>query len=183
LNIFNFVLEFQYELSIDDDIRIYNGINWTVYNTNSKIGNFNEIMLFNFRNNCWRISTSNIQNKIILKNIKITIRDDDVYQNFNNKKKLLLIGGQTKLTKDFDQEDIKLINCFNDNYCYYIKKYFIQKYDYHVYNIPLSERTIDLSYLDGIIDFDFVIDINQRGLQRKGMEFYDKLKSKTKIKN
>ena len=122
----------------------------------------------------------NVQKKIIIQNIKITILEDDSYINFNSKKRLLLIGGSLRLMKVFDNDDVKLISCFIDNYCYYIKKYFIQKYNYHVYNLPLSQDNGDLHYLDGLVEFDYVIDINQRGFYNKGIEFYNKLRPKIK---
>ena len=51
LNDFKFVLEFQYEFSTADDIRIYNGIEWTTYKINKSNGLFKDELQFEFKKN------------------------------------------------------------------------------------------------------------------------------------
>lgn len=178
LNIFNFRLNFDYELTFDDNIRIYNGISWNTFSTNNITGTFNEMLNFNFSNNYWRISTKNQQSQIIIKNINIEIVQDEIYDNYKSKKSLLLIGGDLNMCKEFDITDKKLILTFSNNYVYYIKNYFINKYDFNVYNISLSETESNEKYLDGLLDFDYCIDISQLGISKKGVSFYTKLRNK-----
>jgi len=178
LNIFNFKLSFDYDLAFSDDIRLYNGISWTIFSTNNKSGRFNNIINFNFSNNYWRISTLNQQSQITIRNINIEIEQDEIYANYKLKKSLLLIGGNLNMCKEFDIIDKKLINTFSNNYLYYIKQIFITKFNFNVYNIPLSECDSNTTYLDGLLDFDYCIDINQLGISKKGLNFFTKLKNK-----
>lgn len=181
LNIFNFNLTFDYELSSIDNIKIYNGINWNIYdNYNSLNGKFDENLNFDFTKNYWRISTKNIQKNITIKNLKLTIKNDEKFLDFKQKKILLIIGGTLVISKDFDNDDKKLIKCFSDNYLFYIKKYLIEKYNFNVYNIPLSENEANIKYLENLINFDYCIDINQLGITKKGLEFYNNLNPKIK---
>ena len=178
LNVFNFNISFDYQLAHDDNICIYNGISWNTYHTDNASGTFNEIINFNFTNNYWRIRTEKQQCEIIFKNINISIAQDEIYNNYILKKSLLLIGGSLSMCKDFEIDDNKLINSFADNYLYNIKKYFKMKYGFNVYNIPLAEKQPDEHYLNGLLMFDYCIDINQFGLSNKGTNFYAKLKNK-----
>lgn len=178
LNIFNFRLYFEYELTFIDNIRIYNGISWNTFPINNISGIFDKILNFNFSNNYWRISTTKQQSQISIKNIIIEIVEDEIYYNFKSKKSLLLIGGDLSICKEFDITDKKLIQTFSNNYIYYIKNYFITKYNFNVYNIPLSECESNKKYLDGLLEFDNCIDVSQLGILKKGFDFYRKLRNK-----
>lgn len=181
LNKFNFNLIFNFKMSIPSIIKIYNGIKWLIFdNYNTTDGKFNEILNFDFTKNYWRISTLDIQTSIEISNIQISIVNDEIYTNYSVNKSLLIIGGSLIMSKDFNENDKSLINTFSNNYLYYIKKYFIQKYNFNVCNLPLSETDNNVENLDGLIYFDYCIDINQLGITKKGIEFYLKLKSKIK---
>ena len=95
-----------------------------------------------------------------------------------SKKSLLLIGGDLNMCKEFDITDKKLIQTFSNNYVYYTKNYFINKYNFNVYNISFSETESNENYLDGLLDFDNCIDICQLGISKKGVSFYTKLRTK-----
>jgi len=177
----DFVNSINYIDNIDESniIKIYNGMKWTEYSVSCSKGSFSQDMNFNFTKNYWRISIQKPQDYIFIKNLKISICEKE-YVDFNNKKKILFIGGRLCMAKDFNIDDNKLIGTFVDNYCYYFQKYLINKYGYTTYVIPLGETDSTLTYLDGLINFDFCIDINQRGLLKKGVEFYEKLRQNIK---
>jgi hypothetical protein len=178
LNIFDFNITFNYKISDEDNIKIYNGIKWIVFDKcKTKNGKFDEILNFDFTKNYWRISTKNIQKNIVISNLRLAIKENQNYLNFKKKKSLLIIGGTLKISKDFDNDDKKLINCFSNNYLFYLKKYLIEKYNFTVYNIPLSENDVNLKYLENLLNFNYCIDINQMGITKKGKLFHEKLKN------
>ena len=119
-NNLNVTLEFEYEFSDSCNIRIYNGKEWILFNTN-KNGKFkNNIFLNNSLTTSfkpkWRIGFSKSISKILLKNIKLTIRIT---------KPFLMIVGASKFS-DFNLEKIKDFNTIN---CYYFKQFFSKKYN------------------------------------------------------
>lgn len=181
LNQYVFNVSFDYEFDSPDNIRIYNGIKWATFNTdpNSNSGHFDQDMNFNFTKNYWRLSTQKHKEYIIIKNLKITIYENE-YNDFNNKKKILILGGRLHMSKDFSINDDKLISVFVDNYSYYFQKYLINDYGYTTYLLSMGETESNQSHLDGLMDFDFCIEINQRGLHKKGIDFYNKLKPNIK---
>ena len=183
LNLFDFNIIFDYELSIKDNIKIYDGSKWIIFDKYTNIkGNFDEIINFNFTKNYWRISTKNIQTYIKINNLKIIVNENEIFNCFKQKKSLLIIGGELNISKDFDENDNKIINSFLNNYLFHLKKFLIKKYNFNVYNLPLSEMEGNVQYLDGLINFDYCIDITQMGLTKKGDLFYNCLKKKIKNK-
>lgn len=181
LNIFNFKLTFDYEISESDQIKIFDGKKWTIFNNyNTSYGTFNEILNFSFLKNYWRISTTHVQKNIKIINLNISIVNDEIFKSFQSKRSLLIIGGSLKMMKDFNENDNQLITTFGDNYLYNIKKYFIQKYNFNVYNVNISEIENNIFYLENINSFDYCIDVNQLGITNKGKIFYDVLKPKIK---
>ena len=131
-------------------------------------GHFNESVKFNFTNNYWRISTLNPQTKIKFKNICISIIHDELYNIYKSKKSILILGGTLSMCKDFEEDDKKYISTFSNNYLYYIKKYLIYKYELNVYNIEVSECDGNTLILEGLMQFDYCIDINQFGIHKTG---------------
>lgn len=161
-------LSFNFDLEHITDIKIYNGKQWLHFKNSEKKNLFEEDIIFYFNTSSkWRIAFTNIIN-FTIQNINIQLYEK------SEKKKILIIGGGEKWIKN--EPNISMISSYGDSIYYYLTYYLKHKYNYEIFNKNMAQKESDYSILEGLIQFNDCIDISQRGLYNKEINFVNKLR-------